>query len=102
MSNHLCIAEIVAKSTRLERVDREIVALTQLRERIIKENSNAAGFRYRGKIMNHTLLNSFIAYCIAHPEERFWQALRNWAGVGFIYTSTTPIEADGLEDTFYK
>jgi hypothetical protein len=22
-----------------------------------------------------------VAYCVAHPEERFWQALRNWAGM---------------------
>lgn len=27
---------------------------------------------------NQKLLESFTAYCKANPEERFWQALRNW------------------------
>lgn len=44
-------------------------------------------------------LNSFIKYCEEHPEERFWQSLRNWSGFKFI------LEADQLEintrDTFY-
>jgi hypothetical protein len=26
-------------------------------------------------------LRSFVDYCIKHPEERFWQALRNWCGM---------------------
>ena len=34
--------------------------------------------------MNKTL-KSFIDYCVAHPQERFWQALRNWSGFSFIY-----------------
>lgn len=25
------------------------------------------------------MLTSFALYCEAHPHERFWQALRNWA-----------------------
>lgn len=25
------------------------------------------------------MLDSFTVYCAGHPEERFWQALRNWA-----------------------
>ena len=33
------------------------------------------------------LLDSFVCYCKAHPEERFWQALRNWCGWQFIYVS---------------
>jgi hypothetical protein len=43
-------------------------------------------------------LNSFIAYCKAHPEQRFWQALRNWAGVAYIFAGK---DTDNLEDTFY-
>lgn len=39
---------------------------------------------------NSALLKSFVAYCILHPEERFWQALRNWAGADFICTSALP------------
>jgi len=29
-------------------------------------------------------LDSFCGYCVTHPEERFWQALRNWSGAAFI------------------
>lgn len=29
---------------------------------------------------NKKLLNSFVDYCLKHPNERFWQALRNWSG----------------------
>lgn len=52
-------------------------------------------------------LESFIAYCKAHPEERFWQSLRNWSGYNFIYGSMCGLEDKldimiGLEDTFYK
>lgn len=35
-------------------------------------------------------LTSFVLYCIAHPEERFWQALRNWCGYAFVYAAHTP------------
>jgi len=31
---------------------------------------------------------SFIDYLEKHPEERFWQAVRNWAKVNFVLTST--------------
>ncbi len=64
------------------------------------------------------LLTSFIAYCKENPEQRFWQALRNWSGYAFIYGSdmTPPnihpnpnldkeanneLFIDQLTDTFY-
>lgn len=34
---------------------------------------------------NNQLLKYFTAYCEQHPEERFWQALRNFSGYAFIY-----------------
>jgi hypothetical protein len=33
---------------------------------------------------NAEVLAGFTAYCEQHPDERFWQALRNWAGVPFV------------------
>jgi hypothetical protein len=36
------------------------------------------------KNKNKDLLESFTKYCEVHPEERFWQALRNWSGWPFI------------------
>ena len=29
---------------------------------------------------HHELLTEFTKYCKEHPQERFWQALRNWSG----------------------
>lgn len=58
---------------------------------------------------NSAVLRSFIRYCEAHPEQRFWQALRNWSGIVYIYASEIPPdefhiidgEAGYFEDTFY-
>ena len=46
--------------------------------------------------MNKSLA-SFTLYMKKHPEQRFFQALRNWAGVGYIFAMTE----EGLVDTFY-
>jgi len=58
------------------------------------------------KSNNQDKLNDFTVYCHEHPKERFWQALRNWSGYGFIYGCNTMIkkfsDLIGLEDTFYK
>ena len=48
---------------------------------------------------NKKLLDSFVAYCQQHPEERFWQALRNWSGHNFIFVSQ--FLKIGVQDTFY-
>ncbi len=47
-------------------------------------------------------LSSFIKYCVTHPEERFWQALKNWSG----YYAIMALSVNGAEhrthhDTFY-
>ena len=53
---------------------------------------------------NFDLLEQFITYCEDHPEQRFWQALRNWSGQQFILTGkgdiTDPTNFDYV-DTFY-
>ena len=51
--------------------------------------------RYENK--NIKLLKDFEQYCKKHPEQRFWQALRNWAEVDAVLIQ------NGLEslDTFY-
>jgi hypothetical protein len=56
---------------------------------------------------NSETLLDFIRYCIEHPHERFWQALRNWAGQDFIlFSNFAPHDfgkADGwLKDTFHR
>ena len=54
---------------------------------------------------NEQLLDSFTSYCEANPNQRFWQALRNWVGWGFIYASNfseEEMDSQGhLKDTFY-
>lgn len=53
---------------------------------------------------NKKVLESFIEYCEQHPQERFWQALRNWIGVEKICVCST--DEDNTDfyknvDTFY-
>jgi len=52
------------------------------------------------KNKNSALLKSFTAYCEQYPEQRFWQALRNWSGRFFIYVKESPCYCGGI-DTFY-
>jgi hypothetical protein len=52
---------------------------------------------------NSFVLSSFVAYCEKHPEQRFWQALRNWSGCNFIYVSDCADNHSNneIKDTFY-
>ena len=48
---------------------------------------------------DNDIKQDFITYLEAHPDERFWQALRNWSGHAFILVAD---DLDGeTEDTFY-
>jgi hypothetical protein len=54
------------------------------------------------------LAENFLHYCQQNPSQRFWQALRNWACVGYILTSqhaTIHLPQgkfmDEVKDTFY-
>jgi hypothetical protein len=49
---------------------------------------------------NVQTLGSFVEYCFAHPDQRFWQALRNWSGFNFI-TASNIGDLGGSQDTFY-
>lgn len=40
------------------------------------------------RIKDKVILDDFIKYYEAHPEFRFFQAIRNWLGVNFLLTST--------------
>jgi hypothetical protein len=54
------------------------------------------------KTRNSELLESFMDYCLSHPEQRFWQALRNWSGWSFVFVGN--MGEDGLVhpvDTFH-
>lgn len=43
----------------------------------------------------------FVQYMIEHPDERFWQAARNYSGYGFIIASDTPPDSPSQADTFH-
>ena len=57
---------------------------------------------------NEKTLADFTEYCLDHPQQRFWQALRNWSNYDFIYGSNKPdnmsevMSDEYLEDTYYK
>lgn len=42
---------------------------------------------------------SFLAYCKANPDQRFWQALRNWSKFNFVGVSINP--GGPYADTYY-
>lgn len=48
---------------------------------------------------NGEVLTSFVDYCLHHPEERFWQSLRNWSEINFILAASCDAEDSGV-DTF--
>lgn len=52
------------------------------------------------KTRNSEALESFTDYCRRNPEERFWQALRNWSKLSFIFSSDDP-NGFGCQDTFH-
>lgn len=50
---------------------------------------------------NKLVLDDFVRYCDDHPEQRFWQALRNWSGFHFILKFNNYEKfLEGI-DTFY-
>lgn len=56
---------------------------------------------------NREVLNDFVKYCNNHPEDRFWQALCNWAKVNYILIAKNSSwlfcddQKHNLKDTFY-
>ena len=56
---------------------------------------------------NKELADDFHAYCMAHPEQRFWQALRNWSDYNFVLVADhVDLDSDdptykGVKNTFY-
>lgn len=49
------------------------------------------------------LLDEFVKYCEENPEQRFWQALRNWAEADYILQGEGFLSEGALNtrDTFY-
>lgn len=47
---------------------------------------------------NKKQLDDFVKYGEKHPEQRFWQLLRNWSGVPFVGISYDNV---AYKDTFF-
>jgi hypothetical protein len=65
--------------------------------------------RYRMDAMrtrDSETLDSFVEYCHAHPDQRFWQALRNWSGWQHVLVSNdsdfvlNQVTTGRIQDTF--
>lgn len=63
--------------------------------------------REESSLRPHKDLQSFIEYYHGNPDQRFWQALRNWSGWGYVFVSKSSVEGKFLDeallpvDTFY-
>lgn len=56
------------------------------------------------KSRNSRILDSFVDYCIAHPQLRFWQALASWAGHNgkLVFVEQDQVmDTQYISDTFY-
>ena len=54
---------------------------------------------------NQKQLASFAEFCLKYPNQRFWQALRNWSKTPFILNAKTLESFEnikGIKDTFYE
>lgn len=51
---------------------------------------------------NSETLSDFVAYCKAHPQLRFWQALLNWSMVPYILISSHPLYDAKTSDAILK
>lgn len=59
------------------------------------------------KSENAKVLTDFVAFCQRNPEQRFWQALRNWSEMSFVLAvDNAPFGSESNvsiieNDTFY-
>jgi hypothetical protein len=49
---------------------------------------------------NSVLAENFKMYCDLHPDERFYQALKNWSGAQFILTAQSVTIESGKKDVY--
>lgn len=60
---------------------------------------------WHANMRSQPTLDEFVKYCQEHPEERFWQALRNWSKAGSVLWWDQPsFDTSNLtkaQDTFY-
>lgn len=64
------------------------------------KSKKSTGGNVKGDLQtrNSKLLEEFAEYCRAYPEQRFFQALRNFINVGYVGISN---DREHWSDTFY-
>ena len=58
---------------------------------------NGRKTKMKQETRNSEPLRDFVEYCANHPDQRFWQALRNWSGAEKIMFDDALVDFD----TFY-
>lgn len=53
-----------------------------------------------GQAKNTKMATEFAKFCDDHPEQRFWQALRNWSGWAAVYVAKNDDHPKPM-DTYY-
>jgi hypothetical protein len=96
----MCAAERTQQIDEQEQQS-ELVQQTKYPDRLVKT------VYVEPDVQSRDVLLDFARYCEDHPQERFWQALRNWAGVNFILTAGPGyLSHDHVEiadhDTFHR
>lgn len=56
--------------------------------------------RDSGVTKNSLMMTEFSQYCYDHPEQRFWQALRNWSKWAAVYVAKNDDHPKPM-DTYY-
>lgn len=69
-------------------------------ERTAKIEAYRQNLRDTGQVKNADLLADFTAYCYENPEQRFWQALRNWSKWAAVYVAKNDDHPKPM-DTYY-
>lgn len=99
-----------ARAAELEAALREILSYPDISKLFISAGMGAVIDRAQAALQprtaevptrNSALLAEFVAYCQQYPQFRFWQALRNWSGAGFIFYAGPLAYKDGSIDTFH-
>jgi hypothetical protein len=81
-------------------IGRPIIGVNAVIYKYIKKNMETASYTGEKKTKADPLLAEFVRFCFEHPDQRFWQALRNWSKVKAIFIEKKS-ECGSLMDTFY-
>lgn len=71
----------------------DFTKMSELAKKVLESEKG----EWKSEMRMSPVLSDFISYCTAHPELRFWQALRAWSDADFIFYQKSGLNTD----TFY-